>query len=84
MMAKQTIDRDHSMHRGSSERTKVCPDCGHKMVKGQMSGGLSHNRSAWACTNFPTCRRVYIERTAEEDLAVQKILRLAQGNGKKK
>ncbi len=77
-LAQKSINRD----RGAEQETRICPECGHKMVKGQLSGGYSHGRAAWGCTNYPECTRLIVERTPAEERFLQEMLR--NGRGKRK
>ena len=56
------------------DESRLCPDCGHKMMKGQMTGG----RDAWACTNFPNCRRIDLVHTAAELEILDAIKRFSE------
>jgi len=43
------------------------------MIKGEMEGGLSHGRFAWACTDFPKCGHVEMVRTPEEQAILDRL-----------
>ena len=53
--------------------SRTCPKCGAEMMKGEMKGGSSHGRFAWACTNFPKCGHIEMVRTAEEQAIFDRL-----------
>lgn len=53
--------------------TCKCPKCGAEMIKGEMRGGLSPGRFAWACTNFPKCGHIEMVLTREEQAILDKL-----------
>jgi len=60
---------------GSSEKYKICPQCGGKMMKGTMEGGLSDGKHAWSCTNFPECTYLEVERTPLEQALLDALMK---------
>lgn len=62
----------------SPKQSKVCPRCGGELIEGEMKGGLSHGRRAWACTNYPKCTHAEIERTPKEQAMLDALMREAR------
>ncbi len=62
------------------EESRLCPDCGHKMMKGQMNSG----RAGWACTNFPECCRIDLVHTAAELVILDAVKRSGDKRQKRK
>ncbi len=62
----------------SPKQSKVCPRCGGELIEGEINGGLSHGRRAWACMNFPKCTHAEIERTPNERAMLHALMREAK------
>jgi ssDNA-binding Zn-finger/Zn-ribbon topoisomerase 1 len=62
----------------SPKQSKVCPRCGGELIEGEMKGGLSHGRRAWACMNYPKCTHAEIERTSKEQAMLDALMREAR------
>jgi ssDNA-binding Zn-finger/Zn-ribbon topoisomerase 1 len=62
----------------SPKQSKVCPRCGGELTEGEMKGGLSHGRRAWACPNYPKCTYAEIERTSKEQAMRDALMREAR------
>jgi ssDNA-binding Zn-finger/Zn-ribbon topoisomerase 1 len=62
----------------SPKQSKVCPRCGGELIEGEMKGGLSHGRRAWACMNYPKCTHAEIGRTSKEQTMLDVLMREAR------
>jgi len=72
---EKTGKTSESIAGGSCKKSMVCPRCGGELMEGEMKGGMSHERRAWACTNYPKCTHVEIEKTPQEQALLDALKR---------